>query len=304
MLYKYISNTNPYPYLKGQLVKLDCNLLKSIPTTYSQSICNFECCYIENVFALVGGENYQNDKSSFLFSKLITSDTIVIELIKPDGTTATITDNTYGAYYSTFSANPLYIGFVLDFEKCLQLIGIGTYQIKVTKTILGISYTWYSQYFYLKQYDEMAINKTVRLEWYQTGNILSNELNYEDLISNGWYQSIRFKGILSNKIPKIITDNYLNEKYQIKQIQNKIYNEYTLETNLLPINISDKLIYDGILANKLLISNYNLFAEEFVVQRELICDEIVEKKSTYKNKNSIFVIKFKEKDENIIKTNF
>ncbi|MFA5234181.1 MAG: hypothetical protein WC390_07260 [Sulfurimonas sp.] len=304
MLYKNLTDTNPYPYLIGQLTKLECTTLPVIPVINDQTLCPIECCYIEPVFAIAAGEDYQNDKSGFLFQKLIVADTITIVLENPTNLDKTITDNTYGTFYSTFTVKPLYVGFVLDFQKCLATLGAGLYRLKVTKVILGVTTIWYSQYFKLMQYSERAANGTVRMEWYQTGNILSNEFNYEDLLTGGWYQSIRFKGNLSKKMPKLITDNYLDENYKKLQIQDKIVNSYEIETTFLPMSISDKLIYDGLLANTIKVSNFNMYAEEFVIQRELICEEIIEKKSYIKNKNSIFLLKFDERYENNIKTNF
>jgi hypothetical protein len=88
------------------------------------------------------------------------------------------------------------------------------------------------------------------------------------------------------------------------QIQDKIVEEWELETNMLIFDVHDILIKDNIRANKILLSDYNVFNEEIIRRKELYCIDISEKKSFKKNKMSKFLIKFTNKLDNNIKTNF
>jgi len=307
MIIQEIANTNPQGVFNGSATMLDDNtpiLLTLEPTQIDFCQCKCQYDYKENVFAKVGQEDWKNDKRSFLFKKAIALDTIVIKLYKNGIELATITDDTYGTYYSTFTEQPLYVGFVLDFEKVYPLSGAGEYQIKAVKTIMGVITEYESQKFILKEYSDLAANNTVLIETYNTGTILSSAFDYKDLIDGGWYQAFRVKGILLPKKPKLETDTLLDQDYNKIQVQDKIINEWELETYPIPSEISNIIIYDNLLANRIIISDYNLYNEEVIKEKELFLNDISEKTTYLKLGRSKFLIKFVDKQENIVKNNF
>jgi hypothetical protein len=269
------------------------------------SICVCKCNYVEKVFSEVGPivDWNKNDKTSLLFKKAITSDSITITLYK-ELTPYTISDDTYGVYYpGTLPNKPLYYGFIVDWNKIYYLLGPGYYNFKITTIIIGVTTVIDSIDYYLQPYSDLSANNTVRIETYNTGNILSSPFDYDGLLQDGWYQSFRIKGKLMPKQPKITTDNYINQDNEIIQIQDKITNDYDLITGLIPAVIADVLIYDNLLANKILISDYNIFNEDVKRQIELRPIDIPEKKVYNFNNNMKFVIKFTSAIDNIIKNN-
>jgi hypothetical protein len=272
------------------------------------SVCVCKCEYVEQVFSESGTITItdwnKNDKTTLLFKKAISVDTIIIKLIKSDGTSATITDDTYGKYYpGTLTIQPLYWCFIVDWNKIFTLLGGGLYYFEITTIIIGITQTIDTIYYQLQVYSDMAADKTVRIETYNTGNILSSQFNYTDLFINGFYQSFRIRGKLMPKIPKFTTDTYTDQDNNILQIRNQIKNEYDLIINLIPAEIADKLIYDNMLANIILISDYNIFNEDVKRQISLLPIEISKKTWGYQNFVS-FEIKLTEEKDNIIKNNF
>lgn len=272
----------------------------TVTATKDIDCCSYECGYVATVFANVGGDWWENDKKSFLFRKLVASDTITIKLYKNDTLLATISDNTYGTYYSSFTLQPLYVGFILDFEKVANVSGYGRYQVKVETSIAGVTDALESEVFKLIPYNAVQANGTVRIESYQNGNILRSEFDHTGL---NWYQSYRIRGSLRRE-EALETDNYLTSGYEVSQIQDKIVNNWVLETGLIPANISNELIYNNLLANKFLITDYNIFAHEVYRRVSLYPAEISESINLVGNSNKKYLINFVDRNDDIIKRNF
>lgn len=306
MITTELPNTSPITAGPGLAVKLAGSLLPNIPIEATNDFCYCgECEYKELVFASNSSDWWKNDKSAFLFTKLIAADTITIKLQKNGVDVATISDDTLGTYYSTFTAQPLYVGWVADWKAIYTAHGVGEYQVIAEKVILGdaVNYNFESQIFTLKVYSDLLADGTVRVETYQKGNIRSSVFDYTDLLPNGWYQSYRLRGIFGYKTPKFETDNYISNDYQRVQIQDKIVNEYTLETELLPSNISNALIYDNLLSNEFLITDYNQFNEE-IYRRISLYPISVNKDFFGNNRRTKFAIKFVDKFDSVIKSNY
>ena len=303
MIITELSNTTPYIINSAMAVKsLGNSSLPTPKTTETREVdcCKFECGYVATVFAKVGGEYWENDMRSFLYRKLTASDTITIKLFKNGTELATISDNTYGTFHSSFTLQPLYVGFILDFEKVANVSGFGRYQIKTDVNIAGVTDTLSSEVFKLIPYSDLQANGTVRIESYQNGNILRSQFDHTGL---NWYQSYRIRGRLTRE-EAFETDNYVTNEYQKSQIQDKIINNWTLETGLIPANISNELVYNNLLANKFLITDYNILNHEIYRRVELYPSEINESVNLVRNSNKKYLINFVDRNDDIIKRNF
>ena len=148
--------------------------------------CRLECCYYEEVFALVGGADYQNDKSSFLFQKFDAGDSILFELWRNGAKIEDLNDDTFGTYYASFTNQTLYTGFIIDWESVFSVHGGGNYIFKAQKTLLGETSEFVSRNFKLIEYDDFLADGTVKIVAFQKGNIISNELDYTDLLPDGF----------------------------------------------------------------------------------------------------------------------
>jgi hypothetical protein len=312
MISIFLANTTIYPFdinNNGLATRLEALKLGSNPNPVENSICVCRCEYTEKVFSEVGAivNPPNNDKTAFLFTKLIVSDTIKFYLCYGSARTQ-IVDDTYGSFYPAgfFSQKPLYVGFLADWNLIYNALGAGQYWFEIETTILGSSTTVYSIYYDLKPFLDRAANFTTRIETWNTGVILDSQFDYMAMLTelpNGWYQSFRIGGKLLPKVPKLTVDNYYDQNYQLLQIQDKVSNVYEWETHLLPASVSNQIIYDNLLANKILMSDFNIWNEEVIRQINLYPTEIPKKSFQY-NKNSIFNIKFSTKMDNTIKNNF
>lgn len=309
MIILSLPNTTPYTYGTGMAVKVTGNTIPSITDVETNDICycEIECEYTEKVFASDTTNWWENDKNTFLFQRILDTDTIALELWSDSAKLADIGDDTYGEYYSTFIDAPLYRYFILDWQKVKNAFGYGYYQVKAQKTIIGSSSTYESHLFRLLPYSDRLANRTVRIETYQTGNIISSSFDYSKMLNelpNGYYNSYRIKGQFGWRTPKIEVDNFYNQNYKLKQIQDKITDEWTLETNLIPSSISNTLIYDNLLANSVLITDYYLMNNEIYRRKEVYPVDISDVKHFDHNRNQIFRVKFVNKIENNIKNNY
>lgn len=300
-----LPNSVPHIINSGMATKILGSVIPSPLVTPTNDIClcefsALECTYLETVFAELGGQDYKNDKNSFLFRRLVPADTVVIKLFKSDVEVAVIVDDTYGTFFDGFTAQPLYKGFIIDWEKVLNLLGPGRYQVKADKSIVGVIDTFESQKFRLLPYSDVAANGTVVLKTIQSGNIIGSQFDYTGV---NWEQQYRIRGKFGDKIPTLERDSYVTQAYVSEQIRDQITNEWTLETRLIPANISNVLIYDNLLANKFTCTDYNIFNKEVYRDIDLYPSEI-ETVDTGASTKSMYKIKFTDRVENTIKRNF
>lgn len=291
----------------GYLIKLETITVSGYKANPVSDICICNGCdYLEKVFSETGAINFgwKNDKTSLLFSKKINTDSIIIKL-KCDSLNFNeeITDDTYGKYYSTFSNKPLQLGFVCDWNKVFNSIGGGVFYFEITLNILGEVTILKTINYFLQEYSDLKAEGTVKIESWQTGEIINKPFTYIGLLPDGWYQSIRIEGKLLSKIPTKKQDNYYSTDNKLIQIQDKVEYEYNIESGLLPIEVADLLIEDNLLANKIVVSDYNYFSEANLKEIEL--DSVDYKKTSFThNKSSIYTFKMKPRFDNLIKNNF
>ena len=192
---------------------------------------------------------------------------------------------------------------ILDWFLVWGAFGYGKYTLKTNQVLLGETINIESRMFQLLPYSIYTAHSTVKVESYQTGNIISNAFDYTDLIEGGWYSSYRFEGRFGLKTPILEVDNYIDSEYQKKQIQDKIRTEYTLESRLLPTAIANALIYDSMLANEILVSDYNVDNTEQFNQLSVYPISF-ETRYPNQSKKAVYVVKFEQRKQDSIKRNF
>jgi len=299
MISYQISNTRPMP-----LAIMSCRVCSDVlrfPKEVLQitSTSCGECCYDEKVLALPGGEAYQNDFSSFIARKLIGVDTIQFRLLKDGFEVAVLNDDTYGEYFASFTEQPLYSGFVVSWEKVLNLLGPGCYSVQTVTNILTVEKTETSHNYRLYPFSDAIADGTVRIETYMNGCVESSDFDFTGL---NWYQSSRIEGFFGLVEPEFETDNYQDSTRRKRQIQDSINRTYTLETNDLPSIISNRLVYESLLSNEILVTDYNQLNFERYVQVPVYPSEI--SKSNKVDQKELLEIKFTDKVPNILKRNF
>lgn len=304
MIIQQLANSTPRTINSGIATQTEVASLPNIQPTETNDfcICDVACEYTEKVFAKIGEEWWKNDKSSYLYQKMILSDTITINIKKNDIILTTITDNTYGEYYPGFPSKPKYVYFVLYWENVFNDFGAGRYTVEVVTDILGTETTDEYRYFLL-EYNDLDADGTTRIEYNQTGNILNSEFNYSDLISGGIYSSFRINGMLFPPKPVKEVDKYLNSSYEQEQIREKITREWTLRMKQLPSSVNNAIVYGGGLANKFYVTDYNLRNHEVYRRKDLYVESIDLGENRIATELS-YVINFTDRIDDIVKVNF
>lgn len=296
--------TNNIPMLlRGMADSQSATVVSALMETPGYEVCVCDGCdFSEVAFVKSDGDWWQNDWKSFIYSKRFSSDTITFSLLKDGVQQAVLNNNSYGTYYNFGSAtliNPNYKGFVIDWNLVQQGFGYGSYVVRTVHTSLGTDYTYDSHPFEVVEYNAYRADGTVRLEWYQSGSIMSGF----DYTGIGWGQAIRIDGKFGNKTPELIIDNYQDTNRNVKQIQSKIDNTYTLNTHLLPSYIYDVINEDAILANDIYVTDYNLKNTHVFRRFNIYAHNIKDVRNHALSKRSNFVYEFKAKRDNTIKRN-
>jgi len=309
MIITELSNNTPYIYESGNAIKL---LGKSLPEIITPSvndicICDFVTCqYVEKIFASQAPSNewWKNDMNEFLFKRLIAADTVAIELFKEGVKVADLNNNTYGTFFNGFPSGSaeqqLYVGYLLKWELVQAAFGNGNYQIKAQLNIVGNASTYTSRDFRLQTYSDVAANKTVRIESTQNGNIIGSDFDFTGL---NWYQSLRLTGTFGNPSPILEIDDYVNSNHEQRQITAKNSREWFLQTDFINYEVATKLLYNKLLANQILMTDYLIKAESIFRRVEVMVAEI-EKPEIKGTPDRVYNVTFTDKQDKYKKRNF
>jgi hypothetical protein len=264
--------------------------------------CDFRCDFEERVFADAAADGIKNDTTDFLFKKVTPSDTITIALIKNNVVLATISDDTYGTYYPSFTARPLYVGWLANWTAIFAAFSGGRYQVRVTTVILGQSSEFFSRYFRLNTFDILEANNTVKIESRQNGRFENGEFDFTDLLPGGWPSYIRLFGSFGRMQPSIERDVFQDNSHREVQNRDQVVREYSLKANLVPESIQNRIATQDLLGNQVLITSYDVLQEKkyelFPVVPESFNDTRYDGLG-----NTHFEITFSDRQKNIIKTN-
>jgi len=303
------SNTTPYFYNSGNAGKILGPGLPEIVTTENNNscICDFiQCQYSEKVFAdpTSTDDYWKNDKSEFLFKRFVSVDTVDLEIHKDGVKVDDLNNNDYGTFFNGFasgsSEQQLYVGYLIDWLEVYNAFGSGFYTVVANLNIIGVSSTFTSREFNLSLYSDLLANGTVRMETTQNGNIFGNQFDFTGL---DWYQSLRLPGIFGNPTPTFETTEYKTSTHKRRQNKAKMSREWTLNTKLLSWEVAEKLIYNKLLGNEILVTDYQLKAESLWRRISLFMQE-VEKPDVIGNPNKKYNIKFVDEKDIYTKRNF
>lgn len=302
-----LPNTIPYAYGSANAHKILGASLQNIPEPQTNDICICDyiaCPYVEKIFVFAGGEWYKNDKNEFLFKRFVPADTVAIELYLNDIKVADLNTNTYGTFFNGFptgsAEQQLYVGYLVDWESVYNAFGVGQYQIKAQLNIVGNPSTYESRLFNVCIYSDENADGTVRIESTQNGNIIGNQFDFTGL---NWYQSVRIPARFGNPTPVYENDRYVTETRKIEQIQDKMSREWTLNTKPLDYEVATQLIYNKMLANEILITDYSIKAES-IFRRIGVFPNTIEKPDSILNPKKKYTMKFVENNDYFIKRNF
>ena len=306
MITQILSNTNPYTVNVGinQLVQVSSADTLRTSNTNDICYCAIECEYKALAFAEVGGEDYKNDFSSFLFRKIDDSDSISFELHKSGVKIADLNDNTLGTYYPSFTSQPLQTGFIISWESVLSVHGSGVYRFISNQTILGESVSFESRLFKLAPYSDYAADKTVKIKGVQTGDLLSSPFVFADLIEGGWPFYVRVRGYFQEVNPEVVKDFLDSSDYNKIQIQDQIISKYELTIYQAPKSVLNLFLKGAIsIANNIFVTDYNIMNDE--IYRNVEVDNQSFNYEPFKNqRKQDMTLEMNARKQNILKRNF
>jgi len=308
MIIETLPNTTPYTYTDGMACKVLGPSLPIVEVTPVPDfcICDFiQCKFAEKVFADPSSTDFwKNDKSEFLFKRIVPADTVAIELYLDGIKVADLNTSAEGTFFNGFplgsSEQQLYVGYLIDWKLVQALYGFGEYQVKAQLNILGNPSTFESRYFNLCLYNDIIAHETVRIESTQNGNIIGNQFDFTDL---NWYGSVRIPAVFGKPIPIYETDRYVTETRKKAQIQDKMSREWALTTKKISWEVANVLIYNKMLANEILMTDYNIYAES-TWRRISVLPKELEKRDTSGHPDKLYNITFVDSNDYFIKRNF
>ena len=153
-----------------------------------------DCEFHIDVFADATSNDLHNDKSTFLFEYMTSTDSAVFKVESYSAgvwtEVITVTDNTYGLFYDlgTLADFPLYAGMYLYWKNVFAALGEGCYRFKVESTILGSDSTLYSPMFCLHEWTCDGTNRTVRFDAWMNHKIgsITDDNKIFDLGTLNW----------------------------------------------------------------------------------------------------------------------
>lgn len=273
----------------------------TIPTskaTVDYCFCNFDCDYRELV--LSGSNDYETDRSAFLIVNPDSSGTFEFYIQNiVTGVETTVTDNTYGTYYSLgyTATNPDKGGYLINWGLVQSTLGYGRYRVRIVNNVFGSPIETLSHEYSLKPYSPELADGTVRIETVRTGCIQGG-IDYTDL---NWITSTRISGYFYEIAPRIETESYQDTNRRVQQIQETTVRRYQLDTKLLPSDVLNDLKDDGLMATNIYITDYNLISYEDLRQVNVIRSDF-DTFDTYRgSRRAKAGITFEEKQQDKIK---
>jgi hypothetical protein len=216
-----------------------------------------------------------------------------MQLYKNNVKIADLNNSTYGDFFDfgDFPTQPKVKGFVIDWLKVFNVFSGGVYQFKADRTIVGVSDTFESRKFRLYKFDIKLANETVRIETMQNGCIVGGF----DYTGMEWEQMFRIGGKFGFEAPETDQDFYITPDETREQITDRINKTYKLITKDIPKSVKELLIDDGVLANRIFVSDYNIFNTDEYKRLSIFPDTISEPKYHKLSQRAFWEITFKDR---------
>lgn len=266
--------------------------------------CLFVCDYIEDAYVLSTNEDdtYRNDYRRVLVTLRDSSSTYLFQLVDSSGTTYDLIDNTYGELFDLGfnTVQPLKASYRIDWFKVFENIGYGNYTIKVSQTDFGTTVIAETHIFRVIEFSELISNNSTKIETVQRGTIL----NGEDFGGMDYRNMVRLKGSFGGIDPQYELNRLVDSNRKDIDVQTDVFLQYTLNTELIPSSIGNKLIKEDVLTDEIFISNYNVFAYEQYRRLPVTFEGTVDAGEDYPaNLYKKFTVTFKD-DKSRVKRNF
>ena len=223
-----------------------------------------KCCYPLKVFGNVVDktDEFRNDFSAPLMIFPLQY-TVTMKLEKlVDGVwtfNATLTGSTiFGTNYDqgfVSKNNKDYVGYKLDWGEILDSEGSGKYRVEF-ETPSG---SLYSEEYCLDQFSTYLADNTVRIG-YNWNSVIGdeNQKRTRDFVGLDWDNQVRLNdAIFGNKSAAFATDDVRYQSGELRTVSKSFNESYVFNLKRLPVDIFDLFLYDILLSDEILISDYN-----------------------------------------------
>lgn len=227
-----------------------------------------------------------------------------------------ITNDDYGFLYEIDDLKEDVWSFTVIWSKVADLIGYGEYEfsIKLTSGFGPVIFDKVFNKFQLMPYSCEAAHNTIRIESWNSGYI-EGGFDYRDIEVknpflfgiggtvkyNAYIQQIRYYGRLEVSALQTQIDNHWDNNRNLTQVQTQINNEWNLRIDMIDESISNQIIYDNLLSDFLYLSDYNANNKDY---KEIKVSLVSVELENYRNKTSMYNIKFVDYKQNLLKRHY
>jgi len=214
------------------------------------------CCYTQFALADISDNDpYKNDYYSVYYLRPSTTSSVIFKLVDMATLTEyTLNSSTYGVFQDFGGVNADLSFYKVEWQKVLNVLDEGNYQIKQEVTTVGIGVDYYTNTFTLKAWSIDRADNTARIDCIQDGLLVKEGIDFKD---TGFVTSLRVSGFFGNSNPSYEQNNLKTRDYNSEQITMSLQKEYKFQGLNLPECISTELLEFIVLGNELFISDYN-----------------------------------------------
>lgn len=205
--------------------------------------------------------------------------------------------------------------FVIDWQKVIIAHGEGIYKFRVDNNLFGFGSTYESEPFCLKEWSCKAAAKTVRwdavIRGGRVGSITNDQMvfdlcceridDHKKLLTQTWRDSVRVYGFFGKEKTEYERENIEYQNGEVIKIRDEAIQKFEYESALLPKYLHDRFKAYGIMADELLVSDYNWNNSDYEVkQKRVVCEGSYEPEYNYGRLSHVKVI-FAEGFKNVIR---
>lgn len=237
---------------------------------------------------------YYNDFNSFLFETpaISTTNTYRFFLDQKQGDTyvevARLNTNTYGTFFNvnTLCSNLIWKGFTINWSLVLQTFGEGNYKFRMMKQVFSRDPLCYSSPpFCLQEWECKAVERTTKFQATYSGGIFGS-INKGDCGGKSWTfccktqvdgrpkltspilwnDSIRIEGMFGYEEKTFERSSIKYTTGLVKKIRDEAIRNFTWKSGNLPFWFHDRFAVYGLMADRLLVSDYNLNNADYTIK--------------------------------------
>lgn len=272
-------------------------------------------CYVNRVFGTVSEtlSTYENDINTFMVNNTLDWRSIPV-LQKKNEASGVWSDvanlsSTYGTFYNNgdIPGHQKYTGIRLNWGAVLSLHGSGYYRVKFNLYApnVGLTDCLISEQFYLLPFSCKAADRTVKFEITTTGKVGSIDIDgyVYDICDYFFFDSIRVPGFFGYETTQYEEIQLEYQTGLIDQVRDEAIQKFKFFGRPMPKYLHDRLKSYGLMANKLLVSDYNYNNSDYSIrQKQVVKAGGYEPKYDKTTRLSSVTVDFREGIQGVIKS--